>query len=270
MLRAIANGYRDFKETPDTFCVRYNWIFVCVFEGSLYPEFDPPLPVQVDPMKVNFWIIPPQTRYVVVARTRRVDRAVLHFSDVPEILRATCRERGYLAKRLSQRKINEARTVVASIEQDFRTPTSLSEVRYEVAMLKLMLLGLDHLDAKPLHPLYNLARERVEKALAWYNEHMASSPSLSDVAGNVHVSQTHLRRHFYEQLGRSPKAVFSKLRMEKAAKLLVGSMLTLDQIAEQCGFNSASDFCRAFKGYFHVTPNSWRHNVNSAQSRSPR
>jgi AraC family transcriptional regulator len=264
VLRALANGCRDFKEMPDTLCVRYNWIFLCLFEGSLHPRFDPPLPQPKESQQMNFWVIPPHTRYVIVADTRKCDRAVFHFSDVPEILLNAVRGPGFLARRLDPRQLGEVRSIAASIEEDFRVPTALSEVRYEIVLLRLLLIALKNFDTQPVHSLYNQSRERVEKALSWYGEHMAQAPSLRDVADHVHVSQTHLRRHFHERLGRSPKAVFSKLRMQKAAKLLVGSTLTLEQIAAHCGFNTASEFCRAFRRHFNVTANSWRHNVNSA------
>jgi AraC family transcriptional regulator len=271
MLRSLAHGIRDFKVTPDTLCVRYNWIILCLFEGELYPRFDPPLlPSPSDVGRANFWIIPPQTRYVITAETRKCDRAVFHFSDVPEMLQSAAKARGYLVKCLAPRQLAEVRAIAQSIEGDFRQPTALSELRYEAILLKLTLLSLSHLDAQPLHPHYNVARDRVEKALHWYNESMAQSPSLNEVARNVHVSTTHLRRHFYERLGRSPKAIFSKLRMQKATKLLVNSNFTLEQIAGHCGFNTASDFCRAFKRQFRVSPSSWRHNVNSAQSKPNR
>jgi len=266
MLRSLATGYRDFKSTPDTLCVRYNWIILCVFEGNLHPRFEPPLPDAKVDRAANFFIIPPQTRYVIVAETRKCDRAVFHFSEVPEILQQAVVPNGCLSRQLGPRAVAEVRAIAASIQEDFRRPTVLSELRYEMAVLQLTLIALAHLDAQPVNPLYNLSRDRVEKALAWYSGHMAESPTLYEVARNVHVSQTHLRRHFYDRLGRSPKAVFSKLRMQKATQLLVNSSLTLDQIAEHCGFNTASDFCRAFKGHFNVTPNSWRRNVNSAGS----
>ncbi len=265
MLRSLAHGIRDFKETPDTLCVRYNWIILCLFEGALRPRFDPQLPDPPGGAQANLWIIPPQTRYVVAAETRRCDRAVFHFSDVPPMLQTAAQAHGYLAKCLAPRQLAEVRAIAESIEGDFLQPTALSELRYETILLKLTLLALEHLDAQPLQPYYNVTRDRVEKALHWYNESMAQSPSLNEVARNVHISPTHLRRHFYERLGRSPKAIFSKLRMQKATKLLVNSNLTLEQIAEQCGFATASDFCRAFKRHFRVTPSSWRQNVNSAQ-----
>jgi len=266
MLRSLTSGYRDFTEKPDLLSVRYNWIILCLFEGSFHPRFEPPLPGAGESYGMNFWVIPPQTPYIIVARTRRCDRAVFHFSDVPDILRTAAKASGHLARRLSPERLAAVRTLVTYIGEHFNHPTALSEVRYEIVLLQLTLLALEAMDLKPMHPLCNIPRERVEKATAWYVEHMSESPSLRDVAVKVHVSATHLRRHFYERLGKSPKAVFNKLRMQKATTLLVHSSLTLDQIAEYCGFHSASDFCRSFKLHFKVTPNAWRHNVNSSDA----
>ncbi len=264
MLRSLAVGVRDFKATPDTLCVRYNWIVLCLFEGALQPHFNPPLPASPAPVAPNFWIIPPQTRYVIRAETRRCDRAVFHFSAVPELVRAAVRSKGYLALRLDHTHLAEVRALARSLQADFDRPTPLSELRFEAASLQLALLALGPLDAEPLPVRTDSARDRVARALAWYEEHLAEAPSLSQVARAVHVSPTHLRRHFHERLGRSPKAIFSKLRMQRAARLLVATGQTLERIAEQCGFPAASDFGRAFKRHFGVTPNAWRHNVNSA------
>jgi hypothetical protein len=50
---------------------------------------------------MNFWIIPPQARYVLVAKTRECDWAVFHFSNVPEIVRNAVKPRGFFAQRLT-------------------------------------------------------------------------------------------------------------------------------------------------------------------------
>lgn len=49
-------------------------------------------------------------------------------------------------------------------------------------------------------------------------------------------------------------------------QLLSTTSDTLAQIAEACGFQSATDFCRSFKTTFKVTPNCWRHQMNKSKS----
>lgn len=263
MLRHFACGYRDFRKLPDIAAVRYNWIIMVSFDGKLHPRLDPHQKGQ-KVEKANFFIVPPQTRYVLVAETPRCNRAVFHFAYVGDVLQAEVAKRGIFRKLLDEGELMEARTIADSVKGPFRSPNLLSELYFESALLRLTILALQSLDFEKVNPLQIVPRERVEKAVAWYNEHLQNSPSLSQVADSVHISVTQLRRHFYEQTGRSPKALFNKLRMQKAAQLLISTSLTLDQVGEQCGFQSATEFCRAFKKMFNVTPNHWRHDVNAS------
>lgn len=263
MLRHFAYGYRDFRKMPDIAAVRYNWIVMISFDGKLHPRLDPPKKTE-KVERANFFVIPAQTRYVLVAETPRCNRAVFHFAYVGDVLQAEVAKSGIFRKLLNKEELDEARDIADSVKRPFRSPNLLSELYFESALLRLTILALQGLDFEKVNSLQNVPRERVEKAVAWYNEHLQNSPSLSDVADSVHISVTQLRRHFYELMGRSPKAIFNKLRMQKATQLLISTSLTLDQIGEQCGFQSATDFCRAFKKAFNVTPNNWRHDVNAS------
>lgn len=263
MLRHFAYGYRDFRKLPDIAAVRYNWIIMVSFDGKLHPRLDPPKKGEKIE-RANFFVVPPQLRYVLVPETPRCNRAVFHFAYVGEMLQAEVTKRGIFRKLLNEEELKEARSITDSVKGPFRTPNQLSELYFESALLRLTILALRGLDFERIQSLQNVPRERVEKAMVWYNDHLQNSPSLSDVADSVHISVTQLRRHFYEQVGRSPKAIFNKLRMQRATQLLISTSLTLDQIGEQCGFQSATDFCRAFKKVFNVTPNHWRHDVNAS------
>ena len=234
------------------------------FDGKFHPQLDPAKASDIKDAKANFFVIPPQTRYVLIPATPRCYRAVFHFAYVGEILQAEVLKRGIFRKRLNEEELREARSIADSVKGPFRSLNLLSELYFESASLRLSLLALRGLNFERLNPLQNVPREHVEKAIAWYGDHLETSPSLSEVADNVHISVTQLRRHFYEQRGSSPRAIFSKLRMQRATQLLISTSHTLDQIAEQCGFQSATDFCRAFKKVFDVTPNHWRHDVNAS------
>ena len=94
--------------------------------------------------------------------------------------------------------------------------------------------------------------------MEWFNARIEQRPTLSAVAAAVHVSPAHLRRQFRLVFGKAPHAVFTRLRLEKAAQLLATTTAKLDVIARQTGFSSASDFCRVFHRCFKVYPNVWR------------
>jgi len=265
MLRHLTLGYRDFQLMPDLPSVRYNWVFLISYDGKLSPKLDPPRPGVRIPSGANFFVIPPDTRYVLVTKEAKCLRAVFHYAYVSDVLQRVVAERGILALKLSQADLAQVREIARSVQPHFRNPTDLGALYFEQALLRLTILALKDIAFKPTTPLASIGKKRVQGSIAWYIAHIGEAPSLSDIAHRVHVSPTQLRRHFYEEFGKSPKSVFIKIRMQRASQLLSTTSDTLAQIAEACGFQSATDFCRSFKKAFKVTPNCWRHQVNKSQ-----
>lgn len=263
MLRHLVSGYRNFDDLPDVPSVRYNWVIAVSLDSKLGLEFHSALKVE-SIKNPNFWIIPPHTEYVIRPQAKRCSRLSFHFAYLPEIVEQEVRKRGVLMKRLDADQLKRMRAIAGSVREHFVNPTAISELYFEDAAIQIGMVALEGTKFSPEHPFRSIARERVERAIGWYLEHMHESPSLSDVAGVVHVSGAHLRRHFYEQMGKSPKAVFTRLRMQKAMQILANTSLTLDYVAKQCGFPGATEFLRTFKSIFKVTPNYWRHHVNSS------
>ena len=265
MLRHLTVGYRDFRVMPDLPSVRYNWVFVISFDGKISPKLDPPRTGVRIPSGANFFIMPPDTRYVIVAKQAKCLRTVFHSAYVSDVLERVVAERGILAMKLNQADLAQVREITRSVQPHFRNPTELGVLYFEQALLGLTILALKDVSFKSTTPLASIGKKRVQGAIAWYADHIGEAPSLSDISQIVHVSPTQLRRHFYEEFGKSPKAVFIKMRMQRASQLLSTTSDTLAQIAEACGFQSATDFCRSFKKAFKVTPNCWRHQVNKSQ-----
>lgn len=59
---------------------------------------------------------------------------------------------------------------------------------------------------------------------------------------------------FKDELGITPIAYLSKIRLEKAFKLLIDSNRTISDIASSCGFDSLSGFYKAFEKMYKITP----------------
>ena len=94
----------------------------------------------------------------------------------------------------------------------------------------------------------------MEQALLRYASDLAESPTLADVAAVVNVSPAHLRRLFQAVRGESPKEAFNRIRMQKVEELLVHSDLTVERIAEDAGFSSASSLTYAVCRHFGNPP----------------
>lgn len=79
-----------------------------------------------------------------------------------------------------------------------------------------------------------------------------------EYAGKVHLSQTYICRVFREQTGQSIGKVIFERRMEKAAELLLSTNLMVREVAERVGYLNFSYFCKRFRDYYMMTPNTFR------------
>lgn len=262
MLRYVRVGERDFSKMPDVMQRRLNWEVFATFSGRCAPQFDPRRrPLTKDP---NFWIIPLGLPYRWVCETDKCIRAVLHFAFVPLMVETAARKRGYLSCQLSIEESSRFRELAERCAAEFKRPSQISPMIYELALLEFSVMALSRNKPQRQYTVPNIATERTESALAYYQEHMPESLTLEQVAREIHVSPAHLRRHFTEVMQCSPKAAFTRLRLQRSKELLSTSSLTLDSVAEQCGFGSASDLCRTFRKAFGVTPDVWRRKVSTS------
>ena len=84
-----------------------------------------------------------------------------------------------------------------------------------------------------------------------------SNPALAKFAG---TSLTGLLRLFNRHLGTKPAQYVCEVRVRKAATLLRGSKLSIDEIAEQTGFPNRYYFSRVFKKLTGHSPADFRSN----------
>lgn len=77
------------------------------------------------------------------------------------------------------------------------------------------------------------------------------------IAEKLHVTREHLTRVFHSQTGVSPGQFAAAERMRIAARLLLDRRLSVKEIAERLGYDSASSFARAFKAHFSVSPSGY-------------
>lgn len=95
-------------------------------------------------------------------------------------------------------------------------------------------------------------------AAAYVNEHL-NDPELSngELARVSGFSEVYLRRLFREYRGTTPKQYILDLRLKKARELLADSGLSVNEVAEQCGFSSVYHFSRAFRNAVGIPPSEY-------------
>ena len=77
---------------------------------------------------------------------------------------------------------------------------------------------------------------------------------IRQMAERVGVSARQVERLFRLQIGTSPKAFYSKLRLARARTLLRQTIDPILAIAVECGFGSTSHFSHAYKRLFGIAP----------------
>ena len=88
-----------------------------------------------------------------------------------------------------------------------------------------------------------------------------STASLSGLARTINESSHHVSQVINEQLNQSFFEMLASYRVEEAKVILkteLGKKLTIEEVAEQVGYNSKSAFNTAFKKFSSQTPSAFR------------
>ncbi len=100
---------------------------------------------------------------------------------------------------------------------------------------------------------------RVNAALDLIDANLGEELSLKALAAAAHFSPFHFHRIFFAFVGETPADYVRRLRLEKAAGLLLFDPgATVTEIALGCGFATSALFCRRFRSRFGMTPTAWR------------
>lgn len=97
--------------------------------------------------------------------------------------------------------------------------------------------------------------KRIEQSIQYINQNLAAALDLDQIAQAASFSPYHFHRIFTALVGENPQNFVNRLRLEKAANLLIKSpALPITTVALSCGFSSSSAFARSFKKYFGIAP----------------
>lgn len=135
----------------------------------------------------------------------------------------------------------------------------------EMVAIQLALIITDNL----AHPEKRLP-EVIERACAFARHHYREAISLSSTASKLRVSPAHLSRLFHHSTGLPFNEYLTRLRAEHARKLLVSSKDSVTAIAYASGFQSISQFNRAFKSVHGESPKSLRDKGATKRTRRAR
>jgi AraC family transcriptional regulator len=102
-------------------------------------------------------------------------------------------------------------------------------------------------------------KARVDAAIVFIEEHLAEDLDLKDLAQAAHFSAFHFHRIFSAVVGETPQQFLNRVRLERAANMLVKNPAhSITQIALTCGFSSPATFARSFKKHFGMAASQYR------------
>jgi transcriptional regulator GlxA family with amidase domain len=83
--------------------------------------------------------------------------------------------------------------------------------------------------------------------------------TVTELAEKVHLSERQLRRVFQSATGHSLQDYLQLAKLELAQRLLEQTSLSLDDIAERCGFSAERSLRRTWGRWRPQTPSEYRH-----------
>jgi AraC-like DNA-binding protein len=83
-------------------------------------------------------------------------------------------------------------------------------------------------------------------------------PTQRDLSREVGLNEFKLRRGFKEYFGITVYDYITRLRMEKARKLLVDEQMSISEVSATVGFSHQNNFSIAFKKYFGLPPSEFK------------
>lgn len=106
---------------------------------------------------------------------------------------------------------------------------------------------------------YNKSGKKTADAMKYILEHYTEPDlTINEVASEIGVSETHLRRLIKNKTSMSPIKYISYLRIEKAKNMLRDTNCTVTEISSMCGFNDQYYFSREFKSNVGVAPSEYK------------
>ncbi|WP_313440126.1 AraC family transcriptional regulator [Novosphingobium sp.] len=128
----------------------------------------------------------------------------------------------------------------------------------ELACLSVSWLLLDGPNGRMIPCLRDRQSQALEQAAMMMATDVSDQSSIRDICRRVGLNRNKLAAGFHERFGMSPCSYRKKLRLRRAAELVVATNLSVFEVSQEVGFSSQSSFARAFKDEFGETPRSYR------------
>lgn len=99
---------------------------------------------------------------------------------------------------------------------------------------------------------------KLKKVIGYIQENYQNKITLEELSKICYMSPNYFCNYFHKETGKTPMVFINEYRIQKAAKLLSQSDISISQAALEAGFDNFSYFIKKFKEYKGVTPKQYR------------
>ena len=103
----------------------------------------------------------------------------------------------------------------------------------------------------------------IRDCLNFIDFHYMEPLSLESLAARFVINKNYLSSRFHKEVGMTVTDYINKTRVQRSEELLGKKTLSMQAIAEQCGFSDANYFTRTFKKINGISPNEYRKTLNA-------
>lgn len=142
-------------------------------------------------------------------------------------------------------------TLLSAMQEDGRFDETQASV-----LIYSMLMTL--LKQSSTQPGTGTGNPIVDKAITHIQTHLTDNLSVDEIAASTGYSASYFSHIFAAETGMSPYQFVVRSRVEHAQLLLKTTRHSVQEIAFQCGFNSAANFCYTFRKMTGISPHAYR------------
>ena len=108
-------------------------------------------------------------------------------------------------------------------------------------------------------------KSRINSVFDYVENNLEKNLTLDELASVANFSKFHFHRIFYSLTRETPFQFILRLRLERAANLLLNNpKKSITEIALECGFSDSAVFARSFKNSFKISATEWRKNKTNS------
>ena len=98
----------------------------------------------------------------------------------------------------------------------------------------------------------------VQEAISYMELHYQRNITIEEIANACRLNRSYFSKLFKEKQGCPPQEFLIRLRLSKAAELLLNTTMSISSIAAACGYPNQLHFSRVFRERYGAPPREWR------------